>query len=82
MGKSKLRMCLEAVILSKMIFLPFKKAGAHLQCVCNIYAKFQKNCLKTVGGAAYTNFFQCDRQNFNMFEGCSCMKNNFFPFKK
>ena len=46
---------LKVIILSEIIFFPFKKAGAHLQCLCNIFAKFQVICLKTVGGVDYTD---------------------------
>ena len=34
--------------------LPFKNAHAHLDYVCNIYAKLEVNCLKTVE-VDYTN---------------------------
>ena len=37
-----------------MIFFLFKKKGAHLQYACNICAKFQIDCLKTVEGVDYT----------------------------
>ena len=51
-----------AVILFKMTFL-FKKEGAHLQYACNIYAKFEIDCLKTVGGVDDINFLsKCDGQ--------------------
>ena len=42
-------------------FVP-KKAGAHLQYACNIYAKIQIDKSKTVGGVDYTNIFRCDGQ--------------------
>ena len=35
--------------------LPFKNAHVHLDYVCNIYAKLEVNCLKTVGEVDYTN---------------------------
>ena len=37
------------------------KREVHLQYARNIGAKFQNNCLKTVGGVDYTNFRQTDR---------------------
>ena len=51
-----------AVILSNMIFFVPKKAGAHLQYACNIYAMIQTDSSKTVGGFEYTNFFRRDGQ--------------------
>ena len=35
--------------------LPFRNAHAHLDYVCNIYAKVEVNCLKTVGEVDYSN---------------------------
>ena len=34
---------------------PFRNAHAHLDYVCNIYAKLEVNCLKTLGEVDYTN---------------------------
>ena len=45
----------------KMIF-SLKKRGTDLQYSCNIYAKFQIDCLKSVGGVDYTNLFKHDGQ--------------------
>ena len=55
----------KAVLLSKMIFFFFffffflllEKAGARHQYVCNNIEKFQIDCLKTIGGVDYTNYF-------------------------
>ena len=44
-----------AVILSKIIFLPAKKPHAHLVYAYNICEKFQIDYLKTLGGVDYTN---------------------------
>ena len=43
-----------------MIFFPFKKAGAHLNYVCNNSAKFPIDSLKILGEVHYTTFFRGD----------------------
>ena len=44
------------------LFFFFKKSHAHLQYACNICAKFQIDCLKTLGGVDYINFLRRDGQ--------------------
>ena len=44
-----------AVILSKIIFLPARSHMHIFQYAYNICAKFQIDCLKTLGGVDYTN---------------------------
>ena len=63
-----------------MVF-SFKKTGAHLQSVSNIYAKFQVICLKTVGRFDYKNSVYGQRPNFNVLEGYNFVKNDFYLFK-
>ena len=41
---------------SQIFFFICKKPHAHLHFAYNICAKFQIDCLKTLGGVDYTNF--------------------------
>ena len=53
--KPNLKIVQNAIILSKMIFLP-AKSHMHTQYAYNICAKFQIDCFKTLGGVDYTYY--------------------------
>ena len=51
------------------LFFVFKKSHAHPQYACNICAKFQIDCVNTLGGVDYTNFLMRDGQTNGRTDG-------------